>query len=138
MDRFIHIRSTAFPILPGEKEELVNQGTYGKALAEYLRGKLTDRGYVSPFVCCEDWGWWVELSSAPFVLGVCIYSQTENDQPVDFVCACEPDEGRKWSWRRLRFVDTSPWVLKLHSDLLAIFQSDEDVQIAGTYKDFPL
>ena len=33
MDRFIHVRSKKFPILPGEKEELVNEGMYGKALA---------------------------------------------------------------------------------------------------------
>ena len=37
MGNFIHIRSSKFPILPGEKEELVNDGMYGKALAEYLR-----------------------------------------------------------------------------------------------------
>jgi hypothetical protein len=36
IDKFIHISSAKFPILRGEKEELVNEGTYGKALAEYL------------------------------------------------------------------------------------------------------
>jgi len=56
MDKFIHIRSTKFPILPGEKEELVNEGMYGKALAQYLQGKLKDRGYDAPFICCEDYG----------------------------------------------------------------------------------
>ena len=138
MDRFVHITSTKFPIPPGEKEELVNQGTYGKALAEYLQRKLTDRGYTSLFFCCEDWGWWVELSGAPFVSGVCIYSQVEQDQLVDFVCACDPDEGRKWSWRQFRLVDTSSWVLKLRNDLLAVFQTDGDVRIVGMYKEFPL
>ena len=33
MGKFIHIRSSKFPILSGEKEELVNNGMYGKALA---------------------------------------------------------------------------------------------------------
>jgi len=136
MDRFINISSTKFPILPGEKDELVNDGTYGKALAEYLRGKLIDRGYLSPFVCCEDWGWWVELSGAPFAWGLCIYSQQDNGQLVNFVCACDPDEGRKWSWGRFRFVDASPWVFKLHRDLLAIFQADESIRIVGTYSEF--
>src|SRR5215471_9283378 len=138
MDRFVHITSPKFPILPGEKDELVNQGTYGKALAEYLRGKLSDRGYVSPFVCCEDWGWWVELSGAPFVSGVCVYSKAENDQLVDFVCACDPDEGRKWSWRRLRFVDTTSWVVKLRGDLLEIFRGDKDVQLVGVGEEFTI
>jgi hypothetical protein len=62
MHKFILIRSSKFPILPGEKEELVNDGMYGKALAEYLQAKLTDGA-----------------------AGL-----------------------RQWSWRRLRFVDTSP------------------------------
>jgi len=33
-----------------------------------------------------------------------------------------------------RFVDTSSWVLKLRSDLLAVFQADGDVRIVGMYK----
>jgi hypothetical protein len=129
MDRFIHIRSTNFPIVPGEKEECVNEGTYGKALA--------DRGYVSHFVCCEDWGWWVELSGAPFVSGVRIYSQVDHDQISGFVLACEPNEGRKWSWRRFRFVDATPWIAKLSNDLTAILRANADVHVVGTYGDFP-
>ena len=39
MSKFIHIRSAKFPVLPGEREELVNEGTYGKALAIYLARK---------------------------------------------------------------------------------------------------
>ena len=70
MDKFIHIRSPKFPILPGENEELVNEGMYGKAAAEYLQLKLRERGYEVPFVCCEDWGWWVELKNAPFECAV--------------------------------------------------------------------
>ena len=134
---FIHIRSSKFPILPGEKEELVNDGTYGKALAEYLQAKLSDRGYDAPFVCCEDWGWWVELKTAPFVFGVCVYSGPEEDGPIDFACTDGAIEARKWSWRRFRFVDTTPWVKKLHEDLTAIFQADTDVQIVGISEDFP-
>jgi hypothetical protein len=138
MDRFIHIRSTRFPILPGEKAELVNEGMYGKALAEYLKGKLTDHGYFSPFVCCEDWGWWVEIRGAPFASGVCIYSSIHDDQLTDFVCAVDPAEDRKWSWHRFRFVDASSWVLRLSTDLVKIFQDDTDIQVVGVYKEFPL
>ena len=45
MGKSIQIRSTKFPILPGEADELVNENTYGKALAIYLQGKLAERGY---------------------------------------------------------------------------------------------
>src|SRR5262249_11458948 len=113
MDRFIHITSRKFPILPGEKGELVNEGMFGKALALYLQANLTERGYNAPFVCCEDWGWWVELRIAPFRFGVCIYSKPEENGPTDFVCSDGASAPRKWSWRQFRFVDTSPWVKKL-------------------------
>lgn len=138
MDRFIHIKSSKFPILPGENAELVNDGMYGKALAKYLQAKLGDRGYDAPFVCCEDWGWWVELKTAPFAFGVCVYSGPKEDGPVDFVCTDGAPGSRKWSWNRFRFVDTLPWVKKLHEDLITLFQADEDVEIVGISEDFPL
>lgn len=138
MGKFIRIKSSKFPILPGEKEELVNKGTYGKALAEYLQARLIDRDYDAPFVCCEDWGWWVELRGAPFGFGVCVYSAPEEDGPVDFVCTDGATGPRKWSWKRFRFVCTLPWVEKLHADSMAIFQADEDVEIVGISDEFPL
>ena len=138
MDKFIHIRSSKFPVLSGEKEELVNDGMFGKALGQYLQAKLSDRGYDAPFVCCEDWGWWVELKTAPFKFGVCIYSGPEEDGPTDFVCTDGAVGRQKWSWRRLRFVDTSPWVEKLQEDLLAVFQADEAIEIVGVFDEFPL
>lgn len=137
MDKFIHIRSTKFPILPGEKEELVNEGMYGKALAEYLQAKLRDRGYDAPFVSCEDWGWWVELKTAPFTFGVCIYCGPERDGPLDLFCTDGAAGRRQWCWRRFRFVETTPWVEKLHEDLVSIFRSDPDVQILSTSLDSP-
>jgi hypothetical protein len=136
MGKFIHIRSSKFPILPGEKEELVNDGMYGKALAEYLQAKLKDRGYLVPFVCCEDWGWWVELQTAPFAFGVCIYSKPEVG-PVELVCTDGATGPRKWSWKRFGFVDTTPWVTRLHDDLLAVFRADQDVEIVGVSDEFP-
>jgi len=56
---FIHIKSEKFPVLPGEDAELVNEGTYGKALAQYLEARLRERAYEVPTYCCEDWGWWI-------------------------------------------------------------------------------
>ena len=60
MPTFLHIRSAKFPILPGEREEVLNPGTFGKAFAQYLQHELVRLGYRIPFVCSEDWGWWVE------------------------------------------------------------------------------
>ncbi len=137
MKKFIHVRSAKFPILTGEKEELVNDGMYGKALAEYLQAKLKARGYDAPFICCEDWGWWVELKSAPFAFGVCIYCGPEPGEILDLFCTDGTTDRTKWSWRRLRFVDTGPWTEKLHADLVSIFQSDADVVIVSTSLNSP-
>ncbi|MEQ1824731.1 MAG: hypothetical protein ABL921_02250 [Pirellula sp.] len=137
MGKFIHIRSSKFPILPGEREELVNDGMFGKALAEYLRLKLCERGYDAPFVCCEDWGWWVELKTAPFVFGVCIYSGPMDDGPVEFVCTDGATGPRIWSWRQFRFIDTSPWVDKLHDDLIAVFRADQEIEVIGVTDELP-
>ena len=41
MSTFIHIRSDKFPALPGEDDEIVNDGMYGKALVLTLV-KLTE------------------------------------------------------------------------------------------------
>lgn len=124
--------------MPGEKEELVNEGSYGKALAAYLQECLSERGYDAPFVCCEDWGWWVELKSAPFAFGVCIYSGPGDDRQMEFVCTSGEAGPRKWSWKSFRYVDTEPWVQQLHKDLLDIFSSDNEVETLGVCDDFPL
>ncbi|MCS7469628.1 hypothetical protein NZK35_23505 [Stieleria sp. ICT_E10.1] len=137
MGKFIHIRSSKFPILPGEKEELVNDGMYGKSLAQYLQSNLEERGYDAPFVCCEDWGWWVELTAAPFTFGACVYSGAEENVPRDFACTDGVIGPRKWSWKKLQFVDTSPWVDKLIDDMIAIFQADEDIEIVDVSEEFP-
>lgn len=137
MNRFIHIRSDKFPILPGEENELVNPGTYGKALAQYLQRKLTEKEYDAPFVCCEDWGWWVELKGVPFAFGVCIYSRSAGNGTVDYVCTDGAAGPRRWSWKRMRFIATRPWAQKLHEDLMAVFQADEQVALLGVTEDFP-
>jgi len=137
MNEFIHIRSAKFPILPGEAEELVNEGMYGKAVAEYLQTRLNDRGYDAPFYCCEDWGWWVELKGMPFTFGVCIYCSEERDGLLDYFCTDGAPSPRKWSWKKFGFIDTRPRVEKLHADLVAIFREDSEVEVVATDLESP-
>jgi hypothetical protein len=132
---FIHIRSAKFPVLPGEEDELVNEGTYGKALAQYLEARLKDRGYDVPFICCEDWGWWVEIRGQPFSLGLCVYKGPEDTQESCFTISKEP--GRHWSWTRFRFIDATSRIEKLFSDLKVILSEDIDIQVLGYPADFP-
>lgn len=137
MEKFIHIRSAKFLVLPGEEDELVNEGIYGKAVAQYLQAKLRDRGYDAPFFCCEDWGWFVKLKNAPFGFGVNIYCGPERDGLLDFFCTDAAVGPRQWSWRRFRFVDTMPWVERLHEDMVSIFRADPEVELISTDLDSP-
>jgi hypothetical protein len=137
MEKFIQIRSAKFPILPGEKEELVNEGMYGKALAQYLQAQLKNRGYDVPFIACEDWGWWVELKAAPFKFGVCIYCGPEREGLLDFFCTDGATTKRKWNWKMFKFVDTAAWVKKLHEDLISIFLADVEVEVVSTSLNSP-
>jgi hypothetical protein len=134
---FIRIRSPKFAILPGEAEEIVNEGMYGKALAEYLAGKLREWGYEVPTYGCEDWGWWVELGGFPFWFGVCIYSAELDGGQLDLYVTDGAVAKRQWSWRRFRFVDTTDAAARLHADLVAIFRADPDVELLGTDLDGP-
>jgi len=129
MGKFIHIRSDKFPVLPGEEDEIINDGMYGKALAEYLQKELIKQGYKIPFVCAEDWGWWVELDFDSIRTGVCIYALPETSDPIEYVCTDGFKAGRKWSWSKLRFVDTKPLADKICNDIVNIFRADMEIQI---------
>lgn len=52
--RDVDARPAKFPILPGEADEFVCEGMYGKALAGYLADRLKERGYESLGYSCED------------------------------------------------------------------------------------
>jgi hypothetical protein len=135
---FIHLRSAKFPIQPGEDAELVNPNTYGKALAEYLQTRLIERGYRVPFVCCEDWGWWVELKGQPFTLGLLVRGFAMEDRSLDLCVQVSAEPERRWSWTRFRFIDRAPTVEQLNRDLKEIVESDPAIRVLRYTQDFPL
>lgn len=135
---FIHIKTAKFPVLPGEDDELVNEGTYGKALALYLEERLKEKSHRVPFICCEDWGWWVEIEGHPFTTGVRIYATENLAESHELCVAVAPDPGQRWSWSRFRFVDTTKVAKKLFADLNQIFTSDPEVETLGHTQEYPL
>ena len=138
MERFIHVRSKKFPVLPGEEQELINDGMYGKALAQYLREQLVKLDYDAPFECCEDWGWWVELRGAPYTVGVCIYCGQESEGILNYFVSSSLNGGKVWSWKKFRLLDTSQWNDRLFGDLVQILQSDPEVEVLATDLDGPI
>lgn len=135
---FIHIHSSKFPVMPGEEEELINEGMYGKALSIYLQQHLIGKGYESPLYCCEDWGWWIGVKQGDFSSGVCVYCVRQNEETQEY-CVCTGSEpGRRWSWRKFRTVDSTESLMKLDGDLKAIFASDSEIEVLGFPEDLPL
>ena len=123
--------------MPGEDDEIINGGMYGKALANYLQAQLKAREFDAPFVCAEDWGWWVELKMAPFAYGVCVYRFDQDGEPAEFCCTDGPLGNRKWSWRNFRFIETAPYREKLLDDLESIIKLDDAIEFLGIKDEFP-
>jgi hypothetical protein len=125
--------------MAGEADELVNDGIYGKALSEYLQAQLATRGYSTPMVVCEDWGWWVTIAGLPFGCGLCVYGmQIDESSDLDLCLTVSTPAGRKWSWTRFRFIDTTPEIERLYETIRAILGSDPEVTVMGETDDFPL
>jgi len=129
MNRNFFLKSSKFPILEGEEEEIVNPGLYGKALAIYLETNLKQKGYDIPFYCCEDWGWWVEVPSPDKSLGVGCVRHPEEGKEEYFSCLVFPPEDRVWSWRRFRKIDISTSLDKLAQTIHEILSDDPEINL---------
>lgn len=132
------IETEKFPALPGEDEEIVNPGTYGRALCEYLEKKLPQFGIEVPFFCCEDWGWWLEVVVENFKMGLCIYSNPEDQiQPRKYAILPSIKSEKEWSWRKFRWIDRSQDVLNIMNYLDQIFQRDPEIRALSRHDDYP-
>ena len=110
--------------MPGEEEELVNDGIYGKALSLYLREQLEAHDYKVTLQCAEDWGWYTELENKEFRLS--IGCGTHDWDSREFVCFVNPSEPviRKL-FKKISTVET---VEKLVSILKEILRSDKRIE----------
>jgi hypothetical protein len=136
---FIHVRSSKLGILPGEDDELVNEGMYGKAFAQYLQAALAQHGYETPLVVCEDWGWWVTIAGLPFPTGIGIYGvRIEDTDELDLCVTVLTPKGKKWMWGRFRFIDTTNEIDRLHQTIRSICDADPEITVLAESHEFPL
>ena len=84
----LSFKTSAFPALPGEDEQ-TNPGIYGKALAEWLGGRLRAGGFSTGDVFAEDFGWCVPIESLPHPVYVACASGDVADAWQVF-CFVEP------------------------------------------------
>jgi hypothetical protein len=66
-----------------------------------------------------------------------IYCGPETAGLLDLFCTDGATAPKKWSWGKFRFIDTTPWVEKLHGDLVSIFRADPEVELVSTCCDSP-
>ena len=134
----IVIESDAFPVLEGEAEELVNEGMYGKALCQYLESRLPGAGIAVQSFCCEDWGWWVEVESRGFSMGLCIYSDADaGDHPRRYAIMSSITEAKKWSWKKFAREDVSARVCAILDTVEQVFRGDEQIDSVSRHDEFP-
>jgi hypothetical protein len=79
----LHFESNAFSVTPGEDEQ-TNPGIFGRALAEWVRDRLRERGLPAEAVIAEDFGWCVPVRLEPhavYVACACDEGGPEGPQP---------------------------------------------------------
>ncbi len=124
----ILIETKQFPILDGEKDEIVNENMYGKALCKYLEENLPKSGINVPSFCAEDWGWWLEAEHNGFEMGLCIYSDPDSKiDPEKYAIIPSIRNKTKWSWSKFRKIDVSRNVLMIIDELEGIFKNDNEI-----------
>ena len=98
----IRFRSSNFTIDPAEDEE-TNPFLYGRALAQWLRQKLSSFGYTPEEIIPEDYGWIVVLSRGNGLLWVAcvndhhhLYAQVTPESKPTYVPDAEPVTWTVW------------------------------------------
>ncbi|MEX2242474.1 MAG: hypothetical protein WD716_01370 [Fimbriimonadaceae bacterium] len=124
--------------MPGEDEEIVNPGMYGKALAIYLQERLPELGYSVPSYCAEDWGWWVEIADHPYKLGLCIYCGKDSTGSLAHAVSIGKTSARAWNWRKFKSIDCTADLNKLFTCLIIVFTDDPAVEYLGAAEECPV
>ena len=125
----LKVISERFRPLPGENEEIVNPGNYGKALALLLKENLEIEGYKFAFLIAEDFGWWLEVENSPFHLGIIIVREPSSDSEDEHLCQLSCKNGKAWSWKKLRFVDRTTYLSVLWPKIIKILEREPDISL---------
>ena len=131
-------KSSKFNVLPREDEE-TNPGCYGKSLAQWMKMKLTDRGYEPEEIIAEDWGWCLMCQSNPFFLWIGCGSAyekeiKENPDPDDLIWHCFPISEIPFYMLKQKFLhligklDTQSKLDQLEKDVYEILANEPSVK----------
>ena len=122
MKTFAQFRSNKFPPYDGEEDE-INPGLWGRRLAEYLVGKLKEKGISVDEPIAEDWGYYIPVENKDFRLAICCGHQNGDDD--EFLCFTDPS---KPTVRKLfKKIDASTQLKQITESLNEIFTSDPEI-----------
>ncbi len=118
----LEFRSTDFPPIDGEEEQ-INNGRYGKRLADLLCANLPRYGFQVTSLTPEDWGWRTDLRNEEFPLWFGCGNYDEYDD--GFLCIIAPSKSSIRRW--LRRIPTTATVERLASALESILRDSGKV-----------
>lgn len=134
---FVHIRTDLFQPMPGEEEEVINEGMFGRALAEYLQQELRKLGMESGNAFHEDWGVYLEVRSKAR-LGLCLYAGPSGDGKLsEWVVSDTATHRRQFRWRKLQWIDIGDEIDALRAAVLAIFRQDPQIEVLSIGSTMP-
>ncbi len=135
---WLKIETDKFPILPGEEDEVVNEGMYGKALCTYLEKELPKFGVQVNFYCSEDWGWWVDVTEQGLNMGLLIYGHTVvGVSPEQYAIGSSIQESPKWFWKKFKKIDVTDKVTALMDKVENALDFDEEIFTVERFDEYP-
>jgi hypothetical protein len=123
MKTHVEFRSSAFPALDGEEDE-INPGRWGRRLAEFLKRELEAEDIPTDDIYFEDWGVALPIKNEdfPMWIGCGNYEEYEDG----FLCFIEPS---KPVVRRLfRKIDTTSRVTQVSDALDKILRRSPEIR----------
>jgi hypothetical protein len=122
MKTHVEFRSTAFPPLESEEDE-INPGRWGRRLAEYLKAEFEAEGVQTEEIYCEDWGVALPIKNAEFPLWIGCGNYEEYED--GFLCFIEPS--KPFIRRLFRKIETATRVGEISVILDKILQKNPEV-----------
>jgi len=137
VERIIHFRTSIFPPLPNEAEELVNEGMYGKAVCQFLERELPQRGFEVIRYVAEDWGWWIEVENSVKSLELAIYSGGHDISEMDYAILLDIRKPSFFSLKKMKRVSRETEMKSLQSALEDLISSTPNVKLMSITEEFP-
>jgi len=137
VERIIHIQTSIFLPLPNEEDELVNEGTYGKALCLFLERKLPDSGFNVTRYLAEDWGWWVEIDNSVKPLELAIYYSDNDTTEKDYALLLDVRKPSFFSFKKFKRLSREEDINSLQTSLEMLMSSTDGIKVVGISEEFP-